>query len=310
MQDVVERELRSWPRGEPLRVWPRMQAITLEIIMRTVFGVSEAARLDRLREVLRNLLDFTTDRLHLFVLAALGPRRIGRVGAFRNVLDPVDAAVLDEIRRRRADPAVGERPDILSMLVQARHENGEPMSDGELRDELLTLLVAGHETTATALTWALERLVRHPEMLERLSSGDEDYLDAVVKETLRLRPVLPIVVRRLTEQMEIGGHTLPAGVSVTPCIYLMHRRPELYPEPERFRPERFLESPPGTYTWIPFGGGVRRCLGASFALFEMKTVLRAIAVQGNLRPARAESERVTRRAITLTPSRGGEVVLA
>jgi cytochrome P450 len=182
------------------------------------------------------------------------------------------------------------------------------MSDQELRDELMTLLVAGHETTATALAWALERLTRHPEMLERLKSGDEDYLDAVIHETLRRRPVLPLVLRKLTEPMEIAGHLLPAGVAVSPSIYLVHHRADVYPDPYSFRPERFLEQPPGTYTWIPFGGGTRRCLGASFALTEMKTVLRELVRAVDLRPADARPETVVRRAITWTPSRGATVV--
>ena len=163
------------------------------------------------------------------------------------------------------------------------------MSDEELRDELVTLLVAGHETTATSLAWSIERLVRHPEMLERLrdevAAGEDEYLDAVCKETLRLRPVLPIVARVLKEDVEIGGYNLPAGATVAPCIHLIHRRPDIYPEPRRFRPERFLEKPAGTYTWIPFGGGVRRCLGATFALFEMRQVLSSIVSQVELRPA-------------------------
>ena len=188
------------------------------------------------------------------------------------------------------------------------------MSDKELRDELITLLVAGHETTATSLSWAIERLIRHPEKWERLReealSGEDAYTDAVAKETLRLRPVLPIVVRRLTQPVEIGGWQLPAGAQVTPCIHLVHRRPDVYPEPHSFRPERFLDQPAGTYTWIPFGGGVRRCLGATFALVEMKTVLKAIAREAALRPARQESERVARRVITLVPGRGTEVVMA
>ena len=213
---------------------------------------------------------------------------------------------------RREAPDLAEREDILSLLVEARHEDGSAMSDQELRDELMTLLVAGHETTATALAWALERLVRHPDKLDCLraevAAGEDEYLEAVVKETLRLRPILPLVARRLTEPMEIGGHLLPAGVTVTPCIYLIHRRPDVYPEPRRFRPERFLEQPAGTYTWIPFGGGVRRCLGASFAMFEMKAVLSQLVASRSLAPAQPASERVWRRSITLTPQHGGQVV--
>jgi cytochrome P450 len=248
------------------------------------------------------------------MLVALGPGRLRGTRTFQSTLNPVDELVFDEIRRRREDPELEQRDDILSMLVQARYEDGEPMSEQELRDELMTLLVAGHETTATSLAWALERLMRHPHMIERLRDelaiGEDEYLDAVVKETLRLRPVLPIVVRRLAEPTEIGGRLLPAGVSVAPCIYLIHRRDDIYPEPERFRPERFLESPAGTYTWIPFGGGVRRCLGASFAIFEMKTVLSAVLSRVDLVPSQVGSEPVVRRAITLTPGRGAEAIVA
>ncbi|HVS28958.1 MAG TPA: cytochrome P450 [Solirubrobacteraceae bacterium] len=312
--EITEREIARWPVGEPLALWPQMQAITLEVIMRAVFGVDEGQRLDRLRERLRLMLDWTTDRSRLVRMAVLGPARMRTHAPLRRVLGSVDEVLLEEIRLRRDDPAVGERDDILSMLVQARHEDGSPMADNELRDELMTLLVAGHETTATSLAWAIERLVRHPDKLARLrdeaaSDDDDAYADAVCKETLRLRPVLPIVLRRLTEPMEIGGRMLPAGVSVAPCIYLVHRREDVYPEPRAFRPERFLESPAGTYTWIPFGGGVRRCLGATFALFEMKTVLRTLVTRVQLRPGSPEAERITRRAITMTPGRGAEVVI-
>ena len=314
MTEIAEAEIARWPMGEPLALWPRMQAVTLEIIMRTVFGIREGGRLDDLRRVLRNMLGQTARKRFMARVALLGPERIKHRPDFRSAMDPVDDLLLDEIRRRRADPDVAERDDILSLLVQARHEDGEPMSDGELRDELMTLLVAGHETTATSLAWALERLVRHPEKLKRLReepNGPDDegeYLDAVVKETLRLRPVVPIVVRRLTEPMEIGGHRIPAGASLAPCIYLIHRREDIYPDPDAFRPERFLERPAGTYTWIPFGGGVRRCLGASFAQFEMKRVLAAVAGKLDLRPAATGDEQVSRRAITLTPSAGARVV--
>jgi cytochrome P450 len=227
-------------------------------------------------------------------------------------MEPVDALIAEEIERRRGAADLDERADILSMLLGARHEeDGSPMSAVELRDELMTLLVAGHETTATALSWALERLSRNGAAWARLRSGDEEYLDAVIKETLRLRPVLPIVLRKLTEPMEIGGWELPAGVSAAPCIYLMHRRPDVYPEPNAFRPERFLERPAGTYTWIPFGGGVRRCLGASFALFEMATVLRVIARHAaRLEPDGPRPERIARRMITLVPGRDGRVRIA
>ena len=233
---------------------------------------------------------------------------------FQRELDEVNEVVFEEIRDRRGAADLEEREDILSLLLTARHEDGSPMSDEELRDELMTLLVAGHETTATALAWAIERLVRHPDKLHRVAdeaeAGEDEYTDAVAKETLRLRPVIPVVVRMLQEPMEIGGKLLPAGARVTPNILLMHRREDIYPDPHHFRPERFLEQPAGTYTWIPFGGGVRRCLGASFALFEMKTVLQEVARGLALRPTRPDSEHIRRRAITLTPSAGTEVVAA
>jgi cytochrome P450 len=249
----------------------------------------------------------------LGLVALLGPKRLAALPTFRRAFEPVDELLYDEIARRREDPKLEEHEDILSLLLQARYEDGTPMSDVELRDELLTLLMAGHETTATALAWGVERLLRHPAKLERLreevDSGEDEYLEAVIKETLRLRPVLPMVLRLLKEPMEIGGWELPAGAVVAPCIYLMHRHPEIYPEPRRFRPERFLEQPAGTYTWIPFGGGVRRCLGGSFAVFEMKMVLTALARHVRLRASQPAPERVRRRAITWTPGRGAEVVV-
>jgi cytochrome P450 len=312
LTEIADREVESWATDAPFRLWPRMQAITLEVILRAVFGLEDGERLEALRRRLREVLEASTNTTTMVLLGLLGPDRVTRLPQFRSELDPIDELIYTEIRERREDPDVAEREDILSLLIQARHENGEPMSDEELRDELVTLLVAGHETTATSLAWSIERLVRHPEMLERLrdevAAGDDEYLDAVCKETLRLRPVLPLVARVLKEDVEIGGYNLPAGATVAPCIHLIHRRPDIYPEPRRFRPERFLEKPAGTYTWIPFGGGVRRCLGATFALFEMKQVLSSIVSHVELRPAAAGGERIARRAITLSPSRGAEVV--
>ena len=198
------------------------------------------------------------------------------------------------------------------MLLAARHEDGRPMSDTELRDELVTLLVAGHETTATALSWAAERLVRTPGGWEALRAGGEAYAEAAGKEALRLRPVLPVVLRHLQADMTIAGLDLPAGTVVAPSIYLVHRRPELYPEPARFRPERFLGDAPqgGTYTWIPFGGGVRRCLGAAFALMELRVVLAEVAGALDAAAADPRPEGTHRRAITMVPARGAEVVLS
>jgi len=312
LAEIAEAEIDGWPAGTPFSLWPRMQAITLEVILRAVFGLDEGERLEALRARLRQLLEASTSTSTMALLAFLGPERVTRLPMFRRELDPVDELIYAQIRERRADPGLAEREDILSLLLQARHEDGRPMSDEELRDELVTLLVAGHETTATSLAWSIERLVRHPGKLERLrgevAAGQEEYLDAVCKETLRLRPVLPVVARVLKQEVEIGGYRLRPGVTVTPCIHLIHRRPDIYPEPREFRPERFLANPAGTYTWIPFGGGVRRCLGATFALFEMRQVLSSVVSRVELRPATRAGERVTRRAITLSPERGTQVV--
>ncbi len=314
MSAIAAAEIESWPSDSPYQLRPRMQAITLDIILRTVFGIREAGKLVELRDALRDFLDLTTNPRLLLPLLLVGPGRVRRLGPLRRRIDRVDRLIYREIAERRRAENLEERDDILSMLVGARHEDGSPMSDDEMRDELLTLLVAGHETTATSLAWAVERLSRHPEKLDRLrnevEAGSDAYLTATIQETLRLRPVISIVIRRLTEPVEIGGYELPAGASVTPCVYLVHRNPEIYPEPDRFLPERFLERPPGTYTWIPFGGGVRRCLGASFAQFEMAVVLRELVKRRQIRPANPKPERVFRRAITETPRHNAEVILS
>jgi cytochrome P450 family 135 len=313
MRGIAAREIETWPTGTPCKLRPRMQAITLEIILRTVFGLREGEALTELRDALRDFLDLTTNPRILLPVLLVGPRRASRLPALRRRIERVDGLIYREIAERRRATDLEERDDILSLLVAARHEDGSPMSDEEMRDELLTLLVAGHETTATSLSWAMERLSRHPDKLERLraevEAGDDAYLTATIQETLRLRPVISIVVRRLTEPVEIGGWELPAGVAVTPSIYLVHRNPEIYPEPDRFRPERFIDNPPGTYTWIPFGGGVRRCLGASFAQFEMAVVLEELVRRRAVRPANPKPERVFRRAITETPRHDAEVIL-
>jgi cytochrome P450 len=314
MTSVAASEIDTWPRGEPYRLRPRMQALTLEIILRAVFGLDEGERIERLRCELRGLLDLLSSPRTFFVPVLLGPERLSRFGPFRSLLRRVDRLIYEEIAERRAADDLAEREDIMSLLLQARDaDSGEPMSDVEVRDELLTLLVAGHETTANALAWAVERLARHPDKLTRLGrevrAGETEYLDAVVTETLRLRPVISLVARRLTEPVQIGEWSLPAGITVTPSIYLVHRRPDIYPNPERFEPERFLEHSPGTYTWIPFGGGVRRCLGGAFAQFEMAVVLAELVKRWDIEPARQSAEPVLRRAITETPRHDAEVVL-
>jgi cytochrome P450 family 135 len=311
MTAVAQAEIARWPRGKPVRLHPRMQALTLEVILRAVFGLSEGARLDQLRAELVQTLTATSGMAGQLLLV-LGPRRV-RAALTRKLFRRIDRLLYAEIDERRAADHLDDRGDVLSILLQARHEDGRPMSDVEIRDELVTLLVAGHETTATALSWVVERLVRHPahqaRLTEEIHAGEQQFCDAVVKETLRLRPVLSLVARRLKAPMEIGGVRLPTGVTVVPSIYLMHRRPDIYPDPERFRPERFVEQRAGTYTWIPFGGGVRRCLGAAFAEYEMRIVLSTLFASCTVRPGNERPESMRRRGITHVPGRGATVVL-
>jgi cytochrome P450 len=315
MREVTEREIANWPAGEPFAVWPRMQAITLEVIVRSVFGVDDAERVERVAGRIRPMLEFTSRKRDFFIAAMVGPDRLAKLGwtGFPQAIGLVHEAIDEQIALRRGAPDLEARDDILSMLLQAHDEDGAAMTDQELRDELMTLLVAGHETTATSLAWTLERVVRHPEVLARLEdeveSEDDVYADAVAHEALRLRPVLPLVVRKLTEPLELHGYELPVGTTVAPCIYLVHRRPDVYPDPHAFRPERFLENPAATYSWIPFGGGVRRCIGASFALFEMRTVLQSLVARLHLEAAEPRAERISRRAITLSPSRAARLVV-
>jgi cytochrome P450 len=318
MHEVAARHVAAWPHGSSFAAAPSMQAITLEIILRTVFGLDDAERIERVGAPLRRLLDASASQLRLLALqvtSSENPRPRSPWGRFNELVAAADRVIYDELHERRAQPDGAEHDDILSMLLEARDEDGQPLTDLELRDELMTLLLAGHETTATALSWTLERLVRHPAVVERLVAerrkGEDGapYLEATIKEALRLRPVVTAVGRYLTAPFEVGGHVLPAGVSINPSIYLLHRRPDLYPEPEAFRPERFLDDPPGTYQWIPFGGGVRRCLGASFALYEMKIVLQTTLDRVSLIPSDDADERITRRAITFAPKRGARIAV-
>ncbi len=319
MEEVAEREIHSWPRGEPLEMHERMQRLTLEIILRAVFGLDPGPRMEALRERLGALLAFGERPISLVPppregLVGSVAQRIGPFATFLKLQAPADELIFELIEERRAGN--GQRDDILSLLLEARHEDGSPMSSQELRDELMTMLVAGHETTATSLSWAFERLARTPAVLNRLvdeirSEGDEDaYLTATIQETLRRRPVLPNAAPRLTmRELELGGWTYPAGVSLVANSYLLHHDPEIYPDPYAFRPERFLDEPPGTYTWTPFGGGRRRCIGASFAMVEMKIVLRGIFANCDLVPTGDRSELTQRRNITVRPSLGGRVVV-
>jgi len=311
MAEVTRGEIRRWPVGEPFELWPRMQRITQEVIVRSVFGRDEAGRLGPLRELLHGLTATLNDPGRLSLLAALGPGWFARSGKFRAAMEPVEAALLEEVDRRRRAGQNGHK-DIVSILVDARYEDGSTLSDRDMRDELMTLLTDG--PTSSSLAWVFERLLRHPEKLARLReevlAGEEDtYMDAVVKETLRLCPPVPVVVRRLLEPLELGGYELPAGTTVAPCVYLIHRREDVYPQPRRFLPERFLERAPGTYAWIPFGGGTRRCLAASYAELEMKRVLRTVLSEVDLRPAEEDAgERSRRSAISFSPDKRGRVV--
>jgi cytochrome P450 family 135 len=311
MTAIAASEIARWPRGKPLRLHPRMQALTLELILRAVFGFAEGERLIRLRAELVRLVTIGSGLLGQVLMVTVSPRVTA--GLAHKMFRGVDRLLYAEIDDRRRADNLHQRRDALSMLLQARHEDGQPMSDDEIRDEMITLVLAGHETTATALAWAVERIVRHPEqqarLTEEIDAGESQFLDAVVKETLRLRPVISLVARQLTAPMAIGGVSLPAGVTVWPSIYLMHRRPDIYPNPERFRPERFLEQRAGTYTWIPFGGGVRRCLGAAFAEYEMRVVLGTLFGSCTVRPTDQRPEPVSRRGVTHAPARGATVTL-
>jgi cytochrome P450 len=314
MEEIIDAEIDSWPLGEEFPIHSRMQAVTLEVILRLVFGISSGPRLERLREMLSTVLTETATpgrQVLGLALQRFGGR--GMFAQFETQLREVDDLLFAEIAEHRERPDLAEREDILSMLMTAEFEDGTRMEDQELRDQLMTLLLAGHETTATALAWTFDLLLRHPAELGRLrdslAAGDEDYLRATITESLRLRPVIPLAGRRLSKDLVADGMTLPAGTDVTPAIWLTHTREDIYPEPFAFRPERFLEEGPDTYAWIPFGGSVRRCIGATFAEFEMRVVLREVLTRCELRKASPEPERTGRRNITFSPKAGTPVVL-
>jgi cytochrome P450 len=309
MREVAEHEVERWPRGEPLALHPRFQALTLEVILRAVFGLTAGDRLDALRDRLTRILAFGDRPASLLPLLQRG--RTWRT--FLQRREEADAVIYRMIDERRAGDDAGD--DVLAMLLAARHEDGSPMSAQELRDELMTLLVAGHETTASQLAWTFERLTRTPEAMQRLTeeidAGDDDaYVTATVQEALRRRPVLMNAAPRLVmKPVEIGGWTYAPGVALIADAYSVHHDPDVYPDPYAFRPERFLDEQPGTYTWIPFGGGRRRCLGSSFAMLEMKIVLRAVLEQTEVVAATPGVEGARRRSITLSPKAGARMLL-
>ena len=323
VEAVTAAEIGSWP-SEEIALHPRLGALTLEIILRAVFGLDPGPRLDAIRAALTRLLAYGERPITIVPGPTDDERRVrmerllDRTGPLKGFLDTreeVDRLIFELVDERRAGGE--DRDDVLSMLLEARHEDdGSPMSDLELRDELMTLLIAGHETTASTLAWAFERISREPEVLRRLTdevraSADEDYLLATIRETLRRRPVLPNTAPRLVKKpIEVGGWHYEPGVSLVANAYLLHHDPDIYPEPYAFRPERFLDSKPGTYTWIPFGGGRRRCIGMSFAMLEMRVVIRSLLRARDVRPAGTPHEPPRRRNITIFPAAGSRAELA
>ena len=324
MREIADRSIDTWPIEQPFPIHERMQAITLDIILRTVFGVDEGSLLQKLRSLLIEFLRLVGSSPLLLIRwlqINLGPltswQRMGKLSR------EIDTVLYEQIAQRKAATQNG-RTDIMAMLVEARDEDGRPMSDQELRDEMITMLLAGHETTATSLSWVVHRLLQNPAVLEKVRAerqrviGDGpiqaehvselEYLDATIKETARLNPIVPAVVRYLEQPTQIGAYEIPADCVAAPCIYLTHRRPELWPEPETFNPDRFVGKHVDPYTFFPFGGGVRHCLGAAFATYEMKIVLAQILSRISLRPVPGHTVRVVRRSIMFAPSEGMPVI--
>jgi cytochrome P450 len=317
MAELTERELDAWPVEVPLALHPRLQRLTLEIILRAVFGLQQGQRLDELRSALTDVLAFSESPLSVMPWVHTRMPWLPKLRRFRALMARADELIFAQVADRVGSPGGGlaAGDDVLGMMLAARHEDGSPMSEQEIRDELMTALVAGHETTASQLSWAFAQLARDQRVTSRLrdeleAAQSEAYLTATMQEILRLRPVLPNAEPRLTKQtVRIGGVAYPPGVSLLASALLVHTDPEIYPEPFAFRPERFLEKPPGTYTWIPFGGGRRRCLGAAFAQQEMKIVLAAVLRRFELAPGVAAPERAARRSITFSPSAGATLIL-
>jgi cytochrome P450 family 135 len=304
--ELARRELSTWS-GRVIAL-ERMKRLTLDTILRVVFGARGEQELADLREAVHGTLDSVRSMPRMLAMSLvqrdLGPR--SPWGRFRLAVERFDALLLDVVARRRTEAS---RDSMLALLLDQRDEDGNRPSDRHVRDQLVALLAAGHDTSAASLAWAFERLARHPAVQARLRDGDAAYLDAVVKEVLRVRPALTIAPRRLLEPVRIAGRTLPAGIHVAACLWLALRREDLWPQAAAFRPERWLEgAQPDPMSWIPFGGGARRCAGAPFAQMEMREVLR-VAADLSIRPVRPEPERARRSALVVTPHRGGEVLV-
>jgi cytochrome P450 len=320
MRDVTERVVATWPVGRPFSLHRHMQRITLDVIFRTVFGVDDGSQLEDLRDALPRVLDRQSrPAAALFTLPPLRHSFFGLTpwDGFLRDLRHADALIHRQIARRRADVARDRTPrkDVLAMLLEARDEDGRPMTDDELRDELMTLLVAGHETTATMLCWAMDFVLGDDRVQAKLLREIDEagfsgpYLDATVKEVLRLRPVVPAVGRRIKEPMTLGRYEVPAGELVVPVAFLTQRLASIYPDPEAFKPERFVDVKPDPYAWFPFGGGARRCLGMAFALHEIKVVLASVLTSVRLQKRRAEPAPVSLRGFTIVPKGGTEVIV-
>jgi cytochrome P450 len=315
MRESADRAIDSWPLDREFALLPTVQQITLDVILRAVFGVDPGPRQDELKLRLRSMIEPVSNRFGILLMIAMRYGQSQAVKRFEERRRKVDELIYDEIARRREEPDLEQREDVLSMLLLARDEDGRPMTDVELRDQLVTLLVAGHETTATGLAWTFDQVLRNPRVLAELqravAEGDDAYVDAVAKEALRIRPVVPGIGRVVRGgTFELGGYTLREGTEINPSIAVIHARPDSFVGPRDFRPERFLEDdPPDTYTWIPFGGGTRRCLGASFALFEMRVVIRRIIERTTLVSADSRPEIPERRGVTTVPKTGTRVVL-
>jgi cytochrome P450 len=312
MRDCADLEINSWPVGEPFALLPTMQSLTLRVILRAVFGYEPGAEEAELRHRLRAMVEPLARPRGLLMVSALLRGRGDRKAAleFEARKRAVDEIVYAEIARRREEPDLADRDDVFSALLLARDEDGEQLTDREIRDELLTLLLAGHETTATGLAWTFDLLLHDERVLAIARKRDEAYLDAVAKEALRIRPVIPGVGRVVREEpFQLNGYSVPPGIEINPSIRTIHRRADLYQNPKSFQPERFLgPDAPDTYTWVPFGGGTRRCLGAAFALMEMRVITSRVLERTELIAADNEPAKSQFRAITLSPKGGVRVI--